>query len=102
MPERWPMETADSPAVRILPSPDQAPPAAPLAHLRDRLLAVEPLLVNTDQAAALCAISPASWFRLKSDGKTPAPVKLGGRTLYRLADLKLWVSLGCPDRKTFE
>jgi predicted DNA-binding transcriptional regulator AlpA len=62
----------------------------------------EPLLVVTDAAAALCGISPASWYRLKAAGKTPAPVKLAGRTLYRVADLQLWVALGCPDRKTFE
>jgi hypothetical protein len=58
--------------------------------------------VDTDQAAAICGVSPASWFRLKAAGKTPAPVKLGGRVLHRVEDLKLWVALGCPDRKTFE
>lgn len=58
--------------------------------------------MDTDRAAAICAISPATWFRLKAAGKTPAPVKLGGRVLYRLADLRLWVSLGCPPRKEFE
>jgi hypothetical protein len=63
---------------------------------------LEPLLVDTDQAAAVCGVSPASWFRLKAAGKTPAPVKLRGRVLYRVEDLRLWVQLGCPDRKTFE
>jgi hypothetical protein len=64
--------------------------------------AIEPLLVDTDRAAAICGVSTASWFRLKSAGKTPEPVRLGGRVLYRVEDLKLWVALGCPDRKTFE
>jgi predicted DNA-binding transcriptional regulator AlpA len=64
---------------------------------------VEPLLVDTDQAIAVCGgIGRATWFRLKSAGKTPAPVKLGGRVLYRLEDLKLWVSLGCPARAVLE
>ena len=63
---------------------------------------VAPLLVDTDQAAGICAVSPASWYRLKAAGKTPQPVKLGGRVLYRIEDLKLWVALGCPDRKIFE
>jgi hypothetical protein len=62
---------------------------------------MEPLLVETDQAAAMCGGSPATWFRLKSAGRTPAPVKLG-RVLYRVEDLKLWVALGCPPRKEFE
>jgi predicted DNA-binding transcriptional regulator AlpA len=64
--------------------------------------AVEPLLVDTGQAAAICAIGRSTWFRLRSAGRTPAPVKLGGRVLYRLADLRLWVSLGCPPRREFE
>ena len=64
--------------------------------------AVESLLVDTDQAAALCGMSPASWYRLKAAGKTPAPVRLGGRVLYRTEDLRLWVALGCPPRKEFE
>jgi predicted DNA-binding transcriptional regulator AlpA len=64
--------------------------------------AVEPLLVDTNQAALRCGISPASWYRLKAAGKTPAPLRLGGRVLYRVEDLQLWVSLGCPPRKEFE
>jgi predicted DNA-binding transcriptional regulator AlpA len=76
--------------------------AAPFEALADYSAAVEPLLVDTEQAASICGVSPASWFRLKAAGKTPAPVKLGGRVLYRVEDLKLWVALGCPDRKSFE
>ena len=64
--------------------------------------AIEGLLVDTEQARAACGIGRATWFRLKSAGKTPAPVRLGGRVLYRVEDLKLWVSLGCPPRKEFE
>jgi predicted DNA-binding transcriptional regulator AlpA len=63
---------------------------------------VEPLLVANEQAAAACGIGRATWFRLKSAGKTPAPVKLAGRVLYRAEDLRLWVALGCPPRKEFE
>jgi predicted DNA-binding transcriptional regulator AlpA len=63
--------------------------------------ATEALLVDTRRAAALCGVSPPTWYRLKAAGKTPAPVKLG-RTLYRLQDLRLWVSWGCPPRKEFE
>src|SRR4051812_40590779 len=63
--------------------------------------AVEPLLVPAAEAAKLCGISEATWYRLKAAGKTPAPLKLG-RVLYRLADLRLWVEWGCCDRKTFE
>jgi predicted DNA-binding transcriptional regulator AlpA len=82
-------------------APDEAPPdperPAPTAAAGE-----PPLLVGADRAASMCGISPASWYRLKAAGKTPAPVKLGGRVLYRSADLQLWVALGCPPRKEFE
>jgi len=64
--------------------------------------AVEPLLVDTVETARITGISPASWFRLKSAGKTPAPVRLGGRVLYQVEDLRFWVAMGCPERKVFE
>ena len=101
---------SDTPAVRLMPapaSPQGEPPATEATGRKARTAAapaapIEPLLVDTEQAAAACGIGRATWFRLKSAGKTPAPVKLGGRVLYRLADLRLWVSLGCPPRREFE
>ena len=76
------------------PAPERAaPPAVP---------PIETLLVNANEAAVACGIGRATWFRLKAAGKTPAPVKLAGRVLYRAEDLRLWVAMGCPDRKTFE
>jgi predicted DNA-binding transcriptional regulator AlpA len=62
----------------------------------------EPLLVSAPEAAKLCAISKASWHRLNSAGKIPASIPLGGRVLWRFAELKDWVQAGCPDRKSWE
>jgi predicted DNA-binding transcriptional regulator AlpA len=96
-----------SPAIGIV----DAPPADSVESLKDvpfagqpksMVAAVERLLVDTEHAAVTCSISTASWYRLKAAGRTPAPVKLGGRTLYRIEDLRLWVRLGCPTRKEFE
>jgi hypothetical protein len=74
--------------------PEAGRPASLVAGL-------EPFLVPTLAAARLSGISVAAWHRLKSAAKTPEPIRLGGKVLYRLSDLKLWVSLGCPDRRTF-
>ena len=103
---------SDAAVIRLAPAPApdsgpagrvEAPQAGPATDRAPSLApAVEPLLVDTEQAAAACGIGRATWFRLKSAGKTPAPVKLAGRVLYRVEDLKLWVSLGCPPRKEFE
>jgi predicted DNA-binding transcriptional regulator AlpA len=59
------------------------------------------LLVDRETAASLVAVSVSTWDRLNAAGKTPAPVKLGGRVLWRTSDLELWTKLGCPDRGTF-
>jgi predicted DNA-binding transcriptional regulator AlpA len=63
---------------------------------------IQVLLVDTAQAARMVGVSVATWHRLRSAGKTPAPLRLAGSVRYRLEDLKLWVSLGCCDRKSFE
>lgn len=60
------------------------------------------LLVGRIEAARLCAVSPASWDRLTAAGKTPRPLKLGGRVVWRRTDLEAWIAHGCPNRKTFD
>jgi hypothetical protein len=83
--------------------PEDAPPAGAKAErTASPVAAVEPLLVDTSRAAALCGLSLASWHRLKAAAKAPAPVRLGGKVLYRVEDLRLWVGWGCPPRKEFE
>ena|SRR5581483_4437142 len=98
MPETIPLRSAPGPVAAI--PRDAAPPGSEAGWSAPPV--VEPLLVDTEQAAAACGIGRATWFRLKSAGKTPAPVKLAGRVLYRVEDLRLWVVLGCPPRKEFE
>jgi hypothetical protein len=63
---------------------------------------VQPLLVGATQAARLCGISLASWHRLNAAAKVPKPSRLGGRTLWSLEHLRLFVDWGCPPRREFE
>lgn len=70
-----------------------APPAA---------ATLPPLLVRRREAARLCGISPATWDRLVSAGRTPAPLRVGGVLLWRVSELASWTEAGCPDRKTWE
>ncbi len=66
-------------------------------------LPLEPLLVDARAAARLVGISLATWHRLKSARRIgPAPVRLGGRVLYRVGDLRLWTEWGCPPLLEFE
>ena len=70
--------------------------------MADISLPLYALLVGRIDSARLCGVSPASWDRLTSAGKTPASLRLGGRVLWRRCDLDAWIALGCPDRKAFE
>jgi predicted DNA-binding transcriptional regulator AlpA len=62
----------------------------------------QPLLVGAREAAALCSLSLASWYRLKAGGKLPLPVRLSGRVLWRRAELEAWTAAGCPPQRTWE
>lgn len=62
----------------------------------------ETLLVPADVAGPLCGRSEASWWRDHAAARIPAPVKLGGRTLWRTAELREWVAAGCPCRRIWE
>jgi predicted DNA-binding transcriptional regulator AlpA len=63
---------------------------------------VEALLVGAAEAGRLCGRSEASWWRDCAAGRIPSPIKLGGRTLWRVEELRRWVVAGCPDRRTWE
>jgi hypothetical protein len=53
------------------------------------LTELQPFLIGARQAAKRCGISVASWERLHAAGKVPAPVRLGGRVLWRVDELRL-------------
>ena len=59
-------------------------------------------LLTAKDAAKLCRLSKRSWFRLSSAGRIPKPVRIGGSVRWRQSDVELWLSMNCPDRKTFE
>jgi predicted DNA-binding transcriptional regulator AlpA len=63
---------------------------------------IEPMLVPAKLAAPMCGRSVASWWRDHAARRVPAPVKLGGRTLWRVEELRQWISAGCPDRQAWD
>lgn len=60
------------------------------------------LLINAFDAAELCGVGKSQWYALVSSGKTPAPIKLGRKTLWRKSELQEWIEAGCPARKKWE
>jgi predicted DNA-binding transcriptional regulator AlpA len=62
----------------------------------------ETLLIPASAAGAMCARSEASWWRDNAAHRVPSPVRLGGRTLWRVQELREWVAAGCPDRAAWQ
>jgi predicted DNA-binding transcriptional regulator AlpA len=61
------------------------------------------LLLTARQAAAMCGVSLATWHRMVSAGRCPAPLRLSrGCVRWRAGELAEWVAAGCPPRREFE
>jgi predicted DNA-binding transcriptional regulator AlpA len=98
MPDTIPLRPDSAPADHV-----EAPRDRPGADRPAPLTAtLEPLLVGAREAGRLCGRSEASWWRDHAAAHCPRPVRLGGRTLWRVEDLRMWVELGCPSRSEFE
>ena len=65
-------------------------------------IAEQALLLDAVQAAALCSLAKATWYRLDAIGRIPAPITLCRRKLWSRADLEDWVLAGCPARPEWE
>jgi len=56
-----------------------------------------PLLLSVRTLAKRLGLSVRTLWRLRSGGKLPPPVRLGGAVRWRTADIDAWVDAGCPD-----
>ena len=64
----------------------------------DTPLALAPLLLTADEAAAMCAVGRSKWFSMMRTGGAPAPIRTLGKRCprWRRDELERWVSAGCP------
>jgi predicted DNA-binding transcriptional regulator AlpA len=80
-----------------------APPDAAAALSVEAGRSTSPLLLTARQAAAMCGVSLATWHRMVSAGRCPAPLRLSrGCVRWRAGELAEWVGVGCPPRREFE
>ena len=63
---------------------------------------VPALLVTAGQAAAMVGKSKRCWWTWHAAGLVPRPVKVSGSTLWRIDELREWVTAGCPRRDEWE
>lgn len=59
-------------------------------------------LLTAKSVGEILSLSKRQIFRLKSSGRIPAPVRIGGSVRWKQTDIESWIALGCPDRKMFE
>lgn len=60
-------------------------------------------LLTAQAVAEMLSLSKRQIFRLNACGRIPAPVRISGAVRWKLEeDIKPWIAMGCPDRRTFE
>ena len=55
-----------------------------------------PWLLTAAELARLLQVSTRTLWRLRSSGRLPSPVRIGGTVRWALADIKKWLAEGCP------
>lgn len=74
------------------------PPLRPDRPFNTAKPAIEPALLSAEDAARLSGVGKSTWWTYHTSGLCPTPVRLGGRTLWRAAELRDWIAAGCPPR----
>lgn len=65
-------------------------------------IAADSVLVDANEAAAMCSMHRASWYKAVASGKTPASVRIGGMVRWRRDEILEWIAAGCPPRTKWE
>ena len=56
-------------------------------------------LISASVVAAKLAISARHLRRLSDAGRVPRPVRIGRAVRWRSAEIRAWISAGCPDAR---
>jgi prophage regulatory protein len=60
-----------------------------------------PLVADAKSLAGLLAVGLRTVRTWDAAGKLPAPVRIGGRVVWRLDEVRAWLDAGAPDRETW-
>ncbi|MBX3401557.1 MAG: helix-turn-helix domain-containing protein, partial [Gemmataceae bacterium] len=60
-----------------------------------------PLVADARRLAVLLDVGLRTVRTWDAAGKLPEPVRIGGRVVWRLDELRAWLDAGAPDRKTW-
>ena len=80
--------------------PLRAPSADPPAHKRRR--PPLPLVVDARRLARLLCAGIRTVRTWDAAGKLPAPIRIGGRVVWRVDEIRAWLAAGAPNRDVWE
>lgn len=63
---------------------------------------LSPLVVDARRLARLLCCGIRTVRTWDTAGKLPAPLRIGGRVVWSVAEIKLWIRAGCPPRKEWD
>lgn len=61
-----------------------------------------PLVVDARRLAKLLCAGIRTVRTWDAAGKLPAPLRISGRVLWRVDEIRAWLTAGAPDRETWE
>jgi excisionase family DNA binding protein len=59
---------------------------------------IRQIFVTAKQLAIMLACSKRTLYRMRSAGKLPSPLRIGGVVRWRLQDVQDWIAAGCPEQ----
>lgn len=62
----------------------------------------EPLAVDAKALARMLCAGVRTIRTWDAAGKLPRPVRIGGRLLWSVEEIRTWLTAGAPDRQTWE
>ena len=62
---------------------------------------VWPLVVDAKRLAKLLCAGVRTVRTWDAAGKLPAPLRIGGRVVWLVEEIRAWLKAGAPDRKTW-
>jgi prophage regulatory protein len=81
---------------------DALPTTPPARKAARRRRGLSPLVVDADGLALLLNCGVRTVRAHDASGKLPAPLRIGGRVVWREAKIRAWVNAGVPDRAEWE
>lgn len=61
-----------------------------------------PRLISAERLAAILEVSKRTLWRLRSAGRLPRPIQLGGSVRWRADEIEQWIARGCPPLLVWE